>query len=129
MRMLRGSHTSGLARHDIIRDGAVTRKELGRDVVDAYESIPLELHAGECSLHLPWTIHGSDANRSDRRRAALPMRFISGASRLLAVNDDNLNPERQPVEATAQVRWLRGQHLSESLRTVAVDGRQPASIT
>jgi ectoine hydroxylase-related dioxygenase (phytanoyl-CoA dioxygenase family) len=123
MCMLPGSHKGGLARHDVIRDGATTRKELGRDVIDAYPSVPLELHAGECSLHLPWTIHGSAANRSDRRRAALPMRYISGASRILPVNDDNLNPERQPVEATAQLRWLRGQELSESLRAVTVDGR------
>jgi len=123
MCMLPGSHKNGLARHDVIRDGGTTRKELGRDVIDAYRSVPLVLNAGECSLHLPWTVHGSDANRSDRRRAALPMRYISGASRLLPVNDANLNPERQPVEATAQIRWVRGHHLSESLRSVAVDGR------
>jgi phytanoyl-CoA hydroxylase len=129
MRMLPGSHKNGLARHDVIREGDATRKELGRDVIDAYQSVPLELKAGECSLHLPWTIHGSDANRSDRRRAALPLRFISGSSRLLSVSDDNLNPERQPVEATAQVRWLRGQHLSESLRTVAADSRHLTATT
>ena len=129
MRMLPGSHRNGLARHDVIREGETTRKELGREVIDAYPSVPLELRAGECSLHLPWTIHGSDANRSDRRRAALPMRYISGASRLVQLNDDNLNPERQPVEATAQVRWVRGQHLSESLRTVAVDDRDMAATT
>jgi phytanoyl-CoA hydroxylase len=123
MRMLPGSHKNGLARHDVIHVGDATRKELGRDVVDAYTSVPLELNAGECSLHLPWTIHGSDANRSDRRRAALPMRYISGASRLLPMTDENANTERQPVEATAQVRWVRGQHLSESLRSVAVDAR------
>ncbi len=129
MSMLPGSHKNGLARHDVIREGGATRKELGRDVIAAYQPVHLELKAGECSLHLPWTVHGSDANRSDRRRAALQLRFISGASRLLPVNDDNLNPERQPVEATAQVRWVRGQHLSESLRTVAVDGRHLAAIT
>jgi ectoine hydroxylase-related dioxygenase (phytanoyl-CoA dioxygenase family) len=123
MRMLPGSHKTGPARHDVIREGDATRKELSREVIDAYESFPLELHAGECSLHLPWTIHGSDANRSDRRRAALPMRYISGATRLVQVTDDNMNPEKQPVDPTAQVRWVRGQHLSESLRAVAADGR------
>lgn len=77
---------------DVIRDGGNTRKEIGREVLDAYPVVPLELRAGECGLHLPWTIHGSGANRSDRRRAALPLRYISGATRLLPPDDTNLKP-------------------------------------
>lgn len=123
MAMLPGSHAHGPARHDVIREGDQTRKELAREVLDAYTPVPLELRAGECSLHLPWTIHGSAANRSSRRRAALPLRFISGRSSIQATTDGNLNPEKQPVAPTAQLRWLRGTHLSESLRAVTLDAR------
>lgn len=123
MSMMAGSHRGGPARHDVMREGENTRKEIGREVLDAYPVVPLELRAGECSLHLPWTIHGSGPNRSDRRRAALPLRYISGATRLLPPDDTNLNPERQPVESTAQLRWVRGERLSDSLGEFAVDAR------
>jgi len=115
MRMLRGSHLDGPARHDVIREGGNTRKEIAKDVIDAFESVPLELRAGECSLHLPWVIHGSEENRSNRRRAALPMRYVTGATRVIPVTDENRNPERQPMDPLAQVRLVRGEHLSESL--------------
>jgi len=116
MRMLRGSHVNGPARHEVIREGGNTRKEIAPDVINAFEAVPLELRAGECSLHLPWVIHGSDGNRSDRRRAGMPMRYVTGATRVVPVTDENRNPERQPVDSLAQVRLVRGQHLSESLR-------------
>jgi ectoine hydroxylase-related dioxygenase (phytanoyl-CoA dioxygenase family) len=116
MRMLRGSHLDGPARHTVIREGGNTRKEIAADVIDAFEAVPLELRAGECSLHLPWVIHGSEANRSDRRRAGLPMRYVTGATRVVPVTDENRNPERQPIDPLAQVRLVRGTFLSESLR-------------
>lgn len=126
MSMLPGSHLQGPARHVVTRDGETTRKEIARDVLDAYPAVPLVLRAGECSLHLPWTIHGSGPNRSSRRRAALPLRYISGRSAIQPTTDANLNPERQPVESTAQLRWVRGTCLSESLRAVTIDARDAA---
>ncbi|MEM7250517.1 MAG: phytanoyl-CoA dioxygenase family protein [Pseudomonadota bacterium] len=38
---------------------------------------PLELKAGEMSLHSDWLLHGSEVNRSDRRRCGLAMRYLS----------------------------------------------------
>jgi len=116
MRMLRGSHVDGSVRHTVIREGGDTRKEIAPDVIAAFEEIPLELRAGECSLHLPWVIHGSHGNYSNRRRAGLPMRYVTGATRVVPVTDENRNPERQPMDALAQVRLVRGTHLSDSLR-------------
>ena len=115
MRMLRGSHHDGRAAHIVIREGEQTRKEIAPDVIGAFEAVPLELRAGECSLHLPWVIHGSERNRSNRRRAGMPMRYVTGATRVVPVTDENSNPERQPMDALAQVRLVRGHHLSESL--------------
>src|SRR5690606_28895257 len=108
MSMLPGSHLQGPARHIVLREGDATRKEIAPEVLEAYPAVPLELRAGECSLHLPWTIHGSGPNTSSRRRAALPLRYISGRSSIQPTTDENLNPEKQPVESTAQLRWLRG---------------------
>ena len=121
VRMLRGSHLGGPAPHTVIHDQGDTRKEIRPDVIDKFEAVPLELLAGECSLHLPWVIHGSEGNRSPRRRAGMPMRYVTGATRVVPVTDENRNPERQPVDPFDQVRLVRGNHLSESLR------RQPSA--
>jgi len=127
MRMLRGSHRNGRVPHTVFREGEQTRKEIAPDVIEAFEAVPLELRAGECSLHLPWVIHGSEGNRSNRRRAGFPMRYVTGATRLVPETDENRNPERQPMDALAQVRLVRGHHLSESLtyRPPVAGGRKP----
>lgn len=39
--------------------------------------ISLELKAGQISLHSDWILHGSEPNRSDRRRCGLAMRYLS----------------------------------------------------
>ena len=41
------------------------------------------------SLHSDWILHGSDVNRSDRRRCGLAMRYLSSDVR--AFNDWNLD--------------------------------------
>ncbi|MEM7558646.1 MAG: phytanoyl-CoA dioxygenase family protein [Planctomycetota bacterium] len=40
-------------------------------------AIPLEMSAGSLSIHDSFVIHGSDANSSDRRRAAYTMRYAN----------------------------------------------------
>ena len=39
--------------------------------------VALELRAGQMSLHSDWILHGSEVNRSSRRRCGLAMRFLS----------------------------------------------------
>ncbi len=39
--------------------------------------IALEMRAGQISLHSDWILHGSEPNRSKRRRCGLAMRYLS----------------------------------------------------
>jgi ectoine hydroxylase-related dioxygenase (phytanoyl-CoA dioxygenase family) len=39
--------------------------------------VALELKAGQISLHSDWLLHGSEVNRSSRRRCGLAMRYLS----------------------------------------------------
>jgi len=39
--------------------------------------VALEMRAGKISLHSGWILHGSEPNRSDRRRCGLAMRYLS----------------------------------------------------
>jgi hypothetical protein len=41
------------------------------------QPVSLELRAGQMSLHSDWLLHGSEMNRSDRRRCGLSMRYLS----------------------------------------------------
>lgn len=53
------------------------------------EPVALELKAGQMSLHSDWVLHGSDVNRSNRRRCGLAMRYLSSDVR--AYNGWNKN--------------------------------------
>ena len=58
------------------------------EVTDAMKSsaVPLEMKAGSMSIHDSYVLHGSDANRSDRRRAAYTMRYAN--AKTVDVNTD-----------------------------------------
>ena len=49
----------------------------------------LEMRAGQISLHSDWILHGSEPNRSNRRRCGLAMRYLSADVR--AYNGWNAN--------------------------------------
>ena len=40
--------------------------------------VSLEMRAGQMSLHSDWILHGSEPNRSNRRRCGLAMRYLAG---------------------------------------------------
>jgi hypothetical protein len=82
MRFIPGSHTGQVYAHRqdkradlaldlVLEDGAVDRRT-ARDVV---------LEPGQMSLHDVYLVHGSEPNRSPRRRAGLAIRYMPATSR------------------------------------------------
>lgn len=78
MRFLPGSHTSGALPHlpsaeseNNVLDHTAASVERYGDPVDN------ELRAGQFSLHSDLLLHGSDVNRSQRRRCGLTLRFCA----------------------------------------------------
>ena len=60
---------------------------LNQTIVDAETlgtPVPFELKAGEISLHSDLLVHGSEPNRSTRRRSGLTMRYASVDVKALA---------------------------------------------
>ena len=51
--------------------------------------VALEMRASQISLHSDWILHGSEPNRSNRRRCGLAMRYLSADVR--AYNGWNAN--------------------------------------
>lgn len=64
---------------DLIQDHAIA---LPPGVVDESKAECVILKRGDLSLHHSYIIHGSDANRSSRRRAALTVRYVPASTRI-----------------------------------------------
>jgi len=89
MRAIRGTHRDGIREHgtaarpgnllSINQEVPVTPEEEAR-------AADLPLRAGEISLHHGMLIHGSNPNRSDRRRCGLTMRYVPPSVRQVALN-------------------------------------------
>ena len=84
MRVIPGSHKQGDMRHREVDEDAnnLLVKEVAPECFDASRAVDAVLKAGECSLHLPWLVHGSSPNNSPRRRAGLPVRYMRTTPRV-----------------------------------------------
>ena len=69
MQMIPGSHVGPLKEHEDTfgEDNLLTRGQSVPDV-DVTQAVPVEMRAGQLSLHHPRVVHGSGPNLSKRRR-------------------------------------------------------------
>ena len=78
MKFIAGSHRHG---HLTWRPSGEEENNVLNQTVDNAESfgeiVPIELEAGEVSIHSDLLLHGSDANTSDRRRCGLTLRYCT----------------------------------------------------
>lgn len=78
MRVIPASHKSGVIKHNR-NSNAETDSVLVLELEDRYfredEAVPLELKAGEISIHDDRIVHGSPANPSDQWRIGLTVRY------------------------------------------------------
>jgi ectoine hydroxylase-related dioxygenase (phytanoyl-CoA dioxygenase family) len=107
MRFIPGSHRQQeLYRHHTSdRKDLVLNLELDQDQFDEAQAVNVELEPGQMSLHDVRLIHGSLANTSGRRRAALIMRYMPGTSHY----DRSLVRQRRdssPFNIFHQPLWL-----------------------
>ncbi len=107
MRFIPGSHQQQeLYRHHATdRANLVLNLELDRDQFDESRAVNVELEPGQMSLHDVRLIHGSAANTSGQRRAALIMRYMPATSHY----DRSLVTQRRdnsPFNIFHQPLWL-----------------------
>lgn len=80
MRVIPRSHLAGLLPHGKSQAKGnllSVNQEIDASLVDESVAVDIELPPGSASLHHGMTIHGSNPNRSNRRRCGLTMRFIT----------------------------------------------------
>jgi ectoine hydroxylase-related dioxygenase (phytanoyl-CoA dioxygenase family) len=76
MHVVRGSHHAGTILHRPVQgDQYVLAQQVDQDAIEPDQVVPLDLKAGEISLHDDGLIHGSGPNDSDRMRAGQTMRY------------------------------------------------------
>ena len=78
MRFIKGSHLHGHL--DYRQSEAAENNLFNQTVVDAEnfgECVDVELQAGEISIHSDLMLHSSEANRSNRRRCGLTLRYCA----------------------------------------------------
>ena len=79
MQVIPGSHHHAQV---TFRDSTATEHNVLVQTVDnpadyGDPPVALEMRAGQISLHSDWILHGSEPNRSNRRRSGLAMRYLS----------------------------------------------------
>lgn len=107
MRFIPGSHKKQEPyRHHVSnRENIVLNLELDQDQFDESQAYNVELEPGQMSMHDVRLIHGSLANTSGQRRAALIMRYMPSAS----FYDRSLVDKRRdssPFNIYEQPLWL-----------------------
>ncbi len=85
MRFIPGSHKSQTpyAHERQDRDDVVINMEIDKATYDVASAVDIELEAGQMSLHDIYLIHGSNANRSNNRRAGLALRYMPASSHFI----------------------------------------------
>ena len=107
MRFIPGSHLQQdlYKHHATTRENLVLNLELDQDQFDEGDAVNVELEPGQMSLHDVRLIHGSLANTSGQRRAALIMRYMPATShydRSLAIR----GRDNSPFNIVEQPLWL-----------------------
>ena len=77
MRVIPGSHREeAVLLHSVDLDSGTTLP-MSLENLDLSEATDVQLRAGEYSVHDPWILHGSNPNRSSRRRCGITLKYIS----------------------------------------------------
>ena len=83
MKFIKGSHIDQkLKAHKTNEDKNLTlNQELVKEEFDETKSINLVLKRGQISLHDVYLVHGSEANKSEKARRAITMRYMPTTSK------------------------------------------------
>ena len=108
MRYIPGSHSSAsvYAHRSSERDDVVLDQEVEPELFDSSIARDDILESGQFSLHDVYLIHGSDANRSAKRRAAFVIRYMPATSLFERFVGDEHNQAGVSFSMSKRPIWL-----------------------
>lgn len=80
MCVIPGTHTMGILEHKAADEKGnllSSNQSIPSDLFDVTKSTPCPVNAGQMSLHSGQLVHGSDPNRSTRRRCGYVIRYVA----------------------------------------------------
>ena len=107
MRVIPGSHRMGEFSHAVSdRDDLVLNNVLDDPRLDLSTACDVALEAGQLSLHDANLVHGSQPNRSARRRAGFAIRYMPSTSHYDRTLQPGTASRLAPVEFATRPIWL-----------------------
>jgi ectoine hydroxylase-related dioxygenase (phytanoyl-CoA dioxygenase family) len=109
MRVIPGSHLGGLLPHGVAAQAGnllSVNQEIPAQHIDAGAAVDLPLRAGWASLHDGLLVHGSNPNRSQRRRCGLTIRYTTPGVRV--AGDANFKGDWKPILVRGTDRFKHG---------------------
>jgi hypothetical protein len=118
LQVIPGSHQSGLYELQVARDTPnIFGWQTDPSLVDEEKAVDIVLTAGDVSAHHPKLIHASGANRSNRRRAGMSVRYVPAAT---CIADNSPSPNALLLRGNARPginqynelpRYIEGLHM------------------
>ena len=107
MRVVPGSHRLGLLAHENDDDPDLALNEaLSGGAFDADAAVDVALRPGQISLHDVNLVHGSEANRSSKRRAGMVLRYMPATSEFKRDFDDQVMTNGARIHFAKRPIWL-----------------------
>ena len=107
MRVIPGSHRMGDFAHDLSeREDLVLNNVLNDPRIDLASAYDVALEAGQFSLHDIDLVHGSQPNRSAKRRAGFAIRYMPATSHFDRTLKMGSGSNTAPVEFKNRPIWL-----------------------
>ena len=109
MRVIAGSHRDCVVRDHEIDASGQTTLPLGLAGIDGDAAVDVEVEAGAFSVHDPFVLHGSNPNRSTRRRCGITIKYIATD---VAIDRDYVSPSKFDWHQVRlyHARGARGEH-------------------
>jgi ectoine hydroxylase-related dioxygenase (phytanoyl-CoA dioxygenase family) len=108
LRVIPGSHRDKVLHEHLHEDRTdlTLNQRMAAGAFDEAQAVDVELEPGQMSLHDVYMIHGACANRSDKRRTGVALRYMPSTSRF----DRDLRPAHGktgvPVDFAHRPLWL-----------------------
>jgi ectoine hydroxylase-related dioxygenase (phytanoyl-CoA dioxygenase family) len=108
LRVIPGSHRQQrLRKHNANDSPALTlNQELDASEYDEQDAVDIVLEAGQLSLHEVYMIHGSEPNRSAKRRAGFVCRYMPTSSHFDHAYGVDLQKRSNRVDFATRALWL-----------------------
>jgi len=111
LRVIPGTHEDGLMPHEVTNEtGLALNQGVSKGVFDESRAVDIELEAGQISLHHAMLVHGSNANRSAKRRCGYAIRYMPATSHFQRDPEPTRIANNQVLDYAQRPLWLlRGQ--------------------